>query len=278
MKETIEFRILKEYAHLLLKPGEGKQLSIVVSITMSTSDPRFERVRELTREIRDKFNESFFFYSEIKRKYSKKELNDATLFLIKIKKTFEPAGEECGTQFNEEVACEICGANRKQIGLLKLKKGSIPKKDIARTIAGEVVVSKRFAEVFNQRRLNGARFEPILFGDRISEYYQLMPIHEIELTSNTIAGSNVFDLSPTFDDEVYCCPQGDTIGLNLISEAHVASNAYLSDNDILQSRQNIGVKRGLLCPERLLFCSPAVKQMIEEEKLTGFEFEIARID
>lgn len=38
---------------------------------------------------------------------------DADLFLIKIKKSFEPAGEECGTLFNEEVACEKCGANRK---------------------------------------------------------------------------------------------------------------------------------------------------------------------
>lgn len=59
---------------------------------------------------------------------------------------------------------------------------------------------------------------------------------------------------------------------------HVAANSNLPDYDILHSMQQIGVKRGLLCPERVLFCSPAVKRMIDEEKLSGFEFEIARIE
>ena len=292
MQEKVELRIYKKYAHLILQPNEGKDLGLYVGVEISTNDPRFEKTRLLAEEIRKKYNDYFFLYSEIKRKYSKKELDTATLLHLKIKAVFEPTGEECGTLYDESAACEICGANRKQVGKLKLKKGSIPKKDIARTIAGEVVVSERFATVFKQRGLKGASLEPIILDKGTSNYYQLMATSELELTMDTVAGVNIFDFSegsePTeftvsgghhvnIEKEVYKCPKGHTIGLNILSELYVLRSPSINDYDFFSSKQKIGVKRGLLQPEPLYLCSPAFRKMVEEEKLSGFQFEIAHI-
>lgn len=293
MKEIIEFRINNEFAHLILKPGEGKNNGFNTIVKITRDEPKFDRIRFLSKEIKEKTNGFLFLYSNIKREYTKKELDSANLLQILIKSTFEPAGDECGTQYDEHVACEICGANRKQIGDLKLKRNSIPKKDIARTIAGEVVVSEAFVIAFTNRKLKGATFEPVLFGKAHSTYFQLCPTTALELTENTIAGVNLFDSSTgsepgvitvpngqciQFEREIYKCPKGHTIGLNLLSEAFVFGTGQINNFDIYVSKQKIGVKRGLLRPQPLFLCSPSLRKMVLEEKLTGFEFEVAHIE
>ncbi len=278
MKETVELRIYKKYASLLLNPGEGKDLGLYVSIDIPTNDPRFEKAKKLTKEVREKYNDFFFMYSEIKRKYSKKEIDTAEFLHMRIKGTFEPAGEECGTLFDETSVCEICGANRRQISPLTLKKGTIPKKDIAKTIAGEVIVSEKFAAAYTQRGLKGAKLEPVVFTKGESTYYQLVAENEIELTQNTVAGINPFDLSTSNEGEIYKCPKGHTIGLNLISEPYVFDTLNRQSNDILASKQMIGVDRGLLKPEHIYFCSQDFKKMIDEEKLKGIEFGLVHIE
>lgn len=278
MKEIIEFRIGNEYAHLLLKPNEGKRNASNTVIHITKEDPKFEQIRVLSKEIRDKKNDFFFLYSNTKREYSKNEFETATLFQMKIKTMFEPAGEECGTIYDETTACEICGANRKQIGALKLKKGSIPKKDIARTIAGEIVVSEKFKEAFKLRNLKGLDLLPVEFAKGASDYYQLVATSEIELSQSTVAGIDIFDLSTSSEGEIYKCPKGHTIGLNLLSEAYVLNSPSISKSDFFVSKQKIGVKRGLLRPELIYFCSQDFRKMVEEEKLIGFEFEITNIE
>jgi len=76
--------------------------------------------------------------------------------------------------------------------------------------------------------------------------------------------------------EVYKCPKGHTIGLNLLSEPYVLKIAVIDEYDYFVSRQKIGVKRGLLRPEPIYLCSQSFRTMVLEEKLTGFDFEIAR--
>lgn len=295
MKEIIEFRIFDDYYHLLSKPNNAVFNGAVYVIKVEKGDRIFEEIKQLSSEVKQKYNKYFFGYSNIKRQYSKKELAAAALLQMKIRTTFEPSGEECGTLYDETAACEICGANRKQISPLILKKGSIPKKDIARTISGEVVVSERFAEVIKQRNLKGIELEPVLFGKEVSNYYQLIASSpELKLTDKTIAGGDIFDLGPDvsdeyefivsgghkvkFENEVYRCPKGHIIGLNLLSEPYVTDSPLIKEFDFFASKQKIGVKRGLLRPEPIYFCSQAFRKMIEEEKLTGFEFEIANIE
>jgi hypothetical protein len=278
MKEIIEIRINFEYAHLLFGPDEGKNVGTSVKIVeLTRDDPRFTKIPEIAGKVKERYNRGFFFGWAIKRKYGPNEWAEATLLKMAIKTTFEPAGEECGTLYDETMACPICGANGKQIGPLMLKRGAIPKKDIARTIAGEVVVSERFASAFKEKGLRGLSFNRVLLGGKESEFFQPFPLSEIELSDCTIAGANPFDLSTECEGEVYKCPLGHTIGLNLLSEVFVKGEPLIGQSDFFASRQNIGVKRGLLRPGPVYLCSPAFKKVIDEEKLKGFDFEIAYV-
>jgi hypothetical protein len=279
MKETLELRINYDYANLLFRSEEGKNVGTSVKVVeLTKEDPRYRQVPIIAEEIKKKYDMGFFFGWEIKRKYSKKELESASLLHLKIKTVFEPAGEEYGTLYDENAACEICGANRKQISPLALKNGSVPKKDIARTIAGEVVVSEKFLIACKQRVLKGLVLAPIDFDKGTNMFFQLTAAFQIKLSHNTITGVNPFDLSTSSEGEIYKCPKGDTIGLNLLSEPYVENSQSIGKYDFFASKQKVGVKRGLLRPEPIYFCSQALRKMIEEEKLTGFEFEIANIE
>ncbi|KAA0990470.1 hypothetical protein [Dyadobacter aurulentus] len=278
MKEIIELRINYEYADLLFERDEGRNLGTSVKIVeLTREDPRYHKIPVIAKQIQQNYNKAFFFGWEIKRKYSKKELDAAELFHMKVKTTFEPAGQECGTIYDETVACNICGANRDQRSSLILKRGSVPNKDIAKTIAGEVVVSKKFELAFRQRALKGALLDPIVMNKVTSNYFQLASSIEVNLSQNTVAGVNPFDMSTKDQGEIYKCPMGHTIGLNLLSELFILNSELIAGNDLIVSKQKIGVKRGLLRPEPVYFCSQSFREMVNDEKLSGFEFEVAHI-
>jgi len=293
MKETVEFRINYDYAHLLFKANEGKNVGTSIRvIEISTDDPRYSQIPAVSKQVKEKFDRGFYFAWKFKRRYSKQELAKAKLFHLMIKTVFEPTGEECGTLYDETASCKICGASRKQISPLILKKGSIPKRDIAKTIGGEIVVSEKFVNAVKQRMLKGLILTPINFEKEKSNYFQLTADKEIELTSNTVTGDDPYETSTgssggiynisgytiEFEKEIYICPQGDLIGLNLLSEPYVSNNHLIFEFDFFASKQKIGAKQGLLRPESIYFCSPVFRKMIEEEKLSGFEFEIANIE
>lgn len=275
MKETLELRINYDYAHFLFKVDEGQNIGTSVKVVeLSKEDSRYRQVPIIAEEVRKKYNGKFFFGWKIGRKYSRRELDTAILLHLKIKTIFEPTGEECGTLYDETAACTICGANRKQVSPLILEKGTMPKKDIAKTIGGEVVVSEKFVNAVKRRNLKGLQFGAV----NVEKYYQLIANTDIELSPNTIVGINPFDLSTSNEGEIYKCPKGDTIGLNLLSEPYVLNSQSIGKYDFYASRQKVGVRRGLLRPEPIYFCSPAFRKMVEEEKLSGFEFEITNIE
>lgn len=278
MKEIYEFRVRKKFSNLLPDTISGKDLGSIIKIQIDKSAIEFEIIKGLSEKIKETEKEFFFYGWSIKRKYSQKEFDNAKLLHLIIDTTFEPAGEECGTLYDESTACLICGADRKQISPLKLKRSSIPKKDIARTIAGEVVVSEKFALAIKERRLNGVILKPIVFNKSTAKYHQLNCSVEVELSRNTLAGVDPFDFSGTSEGEIYNCPNGDTIGLNLLSEPYIKQCSAINNYDFLVSKQKLGVKRGLLRPEPLFFCSTAFKQMIQDEKLSGFSFEVANVE
>jgi hypothetical protein len=291
MKEIHEFWISKDYYHLLPKKDAKFNGSNYI-LKIERNDPVFDLIGVFQTKYRKK-NKSFFGFWKVHRTYTQKELETARLFRVKIKPVFEPEGEECGTLYDEEAACPVCGANRVQIGPLRLKKGSIPKKDIARTIAGEVVVSRRFADACRDRGLKGIMHEPVEYARGTSDHFQLLISHEVDMSPRTETGVNPFNFSEgseaseftvsggykvRFEKEVYKCPLGHTIGANLLSEAYVLNDPAIGREDFLASEQKIGGKQGVLRPEPLYFCSPAFRNMILEEKLKGFEFEIAHVE
>ncbi|MBB4799972.1 hypothetical protein HNP37_000011 [Flavobacterium nitrogenifigens] len=292
MKETIEFRINSDFSNLLFEENEGKKMGASIKVVeISKDDPRYVRIPEVAKMVKEKYDRAFFFGWKIIRKYTKSEINSAQLFQLKIKTVFQPTGEESGTQYDEANVCHLCGANRQQIGSLKLKGNSLPKKDIAKTIGGEIIVSDKFIEVFKSRNLKGLELQQLIFNNKTSTYAQLLVNNELDLSSRITTGNDPFTFTTgskggTFnvsgydiklEREVYICPYGHLIGLNLLSEASVINSDIINDFDLFVSKQKLGVRRGLLIPEPVYFCSTKFRKIVEEEKLSGFDFEVANI-
>jgi len=280
MEEFCEFRIDEEFAPRLFSDSEGKRLGDSIrKIELSRCDPRFGRVGVLQEQLRRTDGKPFFYGWILRYRYSKAELQDAALLRLKITSTFEPAGEEKGTKYDESTACRRCGAGAKQVGSLFIDMNRIPKsKDVSWTIAGEIIVSRRVAELFARHEITGAKLLPIRSNRSSSaeskDWFQLtIPKASAEIIPPTRVGIDPFD----GDKKGECrCPLGDLIGLNLLSEVSIKSTSR-GDKDILASRQFVGTRRGLLRPERIIFVSPKVGQLIESEKLKGVEIEVAHL-
>jgi hypothetical protein len=280
MRETCEFRVVEEFAPKLFASTEGKRLGDSVrQVEIATDDPRFAAIGRLQAETRAKTDRSFFYGWILRHRYTKAELEEATLFRLKVTSTFEPAGEECGTKYDELTACPRCGAGAKQITPLFLDVKRIPKsKDISRTIAGEVVVSRRMVELFARHKITGAEFTPVrsnpLSSAESKDWFQLNVRNtNAEIVAPTRVGVDPFDE----DTKGGCrCPLGDLIGLNLLSEVSLKFTLP-AESDIISSRQFIGTRRGLLRPARLIFVSPKVWRLIESERLKGVQIDIAHL-
>lgn len=271
MKEIYEFRIFANSYHFL-STDRGVFNGSVYILRILKTDPLYQKICNIDQELR-KNHKTLYSYWEIKRVYTKKELKEAALFQFDMN-YFEPSGEECGTLYDEKEACPLCGANRKQLNILHLKKGTIPRnKDIASTLSNEVIVSSSFINAVNKWHLKGLEFR----STNIASYYQLIAIRQMTLSSQTLVGVNPFDLSTSYGGEIYQCPRGDTLGLCQLSEAYVNKKSVTYDLDFWESKQCIGYNIGVFRPRHLYFCSPKFRQMVIDEKLKGFKFEIAHI-
>jgi hypothetical protein len=283
VKEIYEFRVLEKYADRLFEPTEGKKLGAVVNIVrkieLSVEDPRFKRVGELNAAIHRDYKDYFFHGWDIRRTYSSLELQNAELFLLHRIATFEPAGEECGTIYEESSACKHCRAGARQTTPLFLDWNRIPKsKDIARTIAGEIVVSSRLVRLFDQHSITGAEFRAIRHRPPSSaeskDWFQLVVTSSVaEVTSQTRTGINPFDEDKARE---YRCPFGDSIGLARLSEVWISRSSY-DGADIVASRQFLGLRAGLLRPEHLLLVSPKLQRVIEDQRVKGCKLEVAHL-
>ena len=280
MREVCDFRVVEDFAARLFAENEGKRLGDSVrKIELTTDDPRFDRVGELQREIRATTGRSFFHGWLLRRRYTNAELAAADCFRLSVKTAFEPAGEECGTKYDESTACAKCGAGAKQVSDLFLDWKRIPKiKDVSRTIAGEIVVSARLVELFRQQGITGAEFRAVRQSSASSAeskdwYHLIVQSSETNIASPTRSGIDPFDDDAAGD---WRCRQGDLIGLNVLSEVSVEA-ATRGAADIVCTRQFIGARRGLLRPVRIILISAKVWRLLESEKLKGWEVEVAHL-
>jgi hypothetical protein len=300
MRETIELRVAEEFASLLFKDTEGVRLSgnYIRKITLSTSDPRYQRVGELQRRLQVERDESFFFGWHITRRYTVAELRHAELFSVHWTSTFEPAGEECGTVYDEGAGCPhtyvpersplvaeghrvktgpyTCGVGATQLTPLILDGRRIPKgKDFARTIADEEVVSERAKEVLERVGIAEVRFEPVRYRGlrpKLEQWYRMVTLsEEIGIVAPTVAGVGPFDL-----DELgtYRCPHGHSIGLNLLSALSIERPSHRR-SDVFRTRQCVGARVGVLRPRSILVVTQKVRNAAVEFGLKGWRFEIA---
>jgi hypothetical protein len=160
MKEMAEFRVEERFASQLFGDKEGKRLGDSIrKVHLGVDDARFPQIGELQKTLRASHGEPFFYGWHIRRKYDAAELDAAKLFLMAVGYGLEPAGEDCGTTYDETTGCPECGAGAAQTSDLWLDLRKAPKsRDLVATIADEVIVSQRLAERMIEAGLTGFRF------------------------------------------------------------------------------------------------------------------------
>ncbi len=298
MRESVEFRIREENAAEYLPPGTGQSVGYGVrKVVVDTSDPSFAEFRRLYRVFRAE-GKYFFSGHEYHRRYSRRDLAEADLLHVWPKRTFEPAGEECGTVYDESSACnhvlaetpeieicghkvpasvDTCGVGARQITPHFLDGRPIPRNvDFARTIADEIVVSVRVVEAFREHELRGAEFNPVRLSNQggmsSQDHYQLKFVGSVaEADPATRAGENPFD-----ETGYGRCPRSHLIGLNLLSEVTVKAGT-VPETDVMATKQMVGVRRGLLRPRPIVLLSSRAWRAIEGARLKGLAVEVARL-
>lgn len=281
MKENVEFRVPEKEASRCLPDSLGEKLGSsgapsVRRIGLDIHDPMVREIGRIDGEYRGR-GRAFFTSWRIRRRYTRRELDAAEFMRIWPKKVFEPSGEECGTEYDESRACPVCGAGAEQASPLHLDARRIPKRaDFSQTIAGEIVVSCRVADLVDRERLVGAEFKPIVEVNRkrevSSQFMQLVvrPPY-VAIDAKTRVGESLYD-----EARVGSCPRGDTVGLNLISELIVKRDS-LNGADFMMTRETVGSRSGLLRPERILVISTTAWRVLRKEDVRGLEWDICRV-
>lgn len=277
MRETIEFRIPESHAARFLEPELGVRLDETTrKVVLPSSDKRVQEIGRIDRSFTQK-GTSFFLGWTVHRHYTKAELQTAELLDLVIRAYFEPPGSMCGTEYDESVACSHCGGGARQTTPLILNTKRVPKnKDIAQTIAGEIVVSSRFVAAFKAHGLRGAEFQPVMHngrkGPQPSEWFQpIITSKPLKLSAKTVAGSNPFDLDERGE---FRCPKGHMAGLNQLSELFVERASH-DGSDLCITDKYFGCRRGELRPEPRLLISPRLRDMLQEMNAKGFILEVA---
>lgn len=275
MRETIEFRIPEERAAMFLEPGLGTSLGGTVrKVVLPMEDPRVKLIGDLDREFTKK-GRAFFLGWHISRIYTRRELAAAELFQLMIQSIFEPPGEMCGTEYDESAACSHCGAGAFIRGELHLDVRRIPKnKDLAMTIAGEVVVSTRLVEALREHGITGAEYRLVRHktGEVSKAWHQLVVTSSpVDIVPPTRVGGDPFDLD---EQGRYRCPRKHVAGLNRLSELWVKRTKH-DGSDWVRTRQLIGARRGLLRPDEQVLISPRLYRLLLELKAKRFEVEVA---
>ena len=291
MKKLIEFRIWENTYQYISKPNPAIFNGAIWILRISDQDPLISEIKDLNDKFR-KTGDNFYLTARYIRTYSKSELDGAQLLLFYSKTQFGPSGEECGTLYDRSVACQICSANAKQCGELRLRKSSIPKKDISTSIGDETIFSQKFVDAFKKWKLKGVTFVQVLSHNKPIDFYQIVPSRELlNVNSQTVVKADVFNDFPKYEDYTfidnsnkqvtgryyYHCPKGHLLGGNLISEVFVSGDKKEFDADLYLTRQLLGVRMGAFRPYPIYLCSQRFRRMVTDEKLSGFGFQTAHI-
>lgn len=251
-----------------------------MKVILHADDPRWPRIIELQRQTRaEGIGRRLISTAYVTRKYSRAELAAASLFHVRTLSAFEPAGEECGTTYDESDTCPVCGAGRRRIGQLRLNLRKVPKGvDLTDTIArDELIVSERLAAAIRTEGLTGVDLEPVVHHGRsatvLSHWFALKITSEpFELSLQTRFGTSLCDL-----ENGHACPVGDTAGLNLLSEVRVRPpTAGLADFNT--TRQYYGNRISLLMPFRPLLLSPRAERVLARLNARRLNIEVAHLD
>jgi len=290
MREVYEFRLDEAEAEKLFGSTVGRSLGVVRVVRLQASDPNFEALRDAhLKELRRRRGVGLLYSWDVQRSYSRAELDQAELIHLIPTGAFEPAGEECGTTYDESGACPHCGADRVQTSPLSLdlrryqpehdihtttlRRG----RDIARSIADEIVVSDQLADWLSADGATGFDLLPVRKCGRdipILEWFQLkVTSARVDAVPPTSFGKNPFDLDEAGE---YRCPLGHVAGLNVVSELTIEQRAG-QRADMVATRQLSGLRQGLLVPAPSLLISPALFRLMQAKRIKGARYEVAHL-
>lgn len=282
MREIYDLRLFDDYVKKVINTDEGKLAPFVPirRLKWNSADGRKVKFMSANRIARDSGAAGICPSWSVKRSYSESELSEARLFKMIVGTMFEPAEEECDTQYDEASSCFKCGSGARQTSPLFLRKSKIPKtKDISRTIAGELVVSRRFADLIKDYCVTGVTLSPVLLGSSSlvasDDWFQLIVENVgFDVVQPTLSGNNPFD----YDDEgAYKCKCCGLLGLNILTEVF-AGFLTTNETDFICSRQFVGVRRGLLRPVRVICVSKRLRELILSNGIQGVSFEVVYVE
>lgn len=281
MKELIELRVSEEHASLVFGPKEGKLLGsgLTRKVVIRSDDPRIPTIKAIHEELR-KQRSSLFGGAGIMRKYSDAEFDSAEIVSMMVCPLFEPAGEDCGTIYDETSACSECGTGAQQISELFLDLRTIPRsKDCAVSIAAvERVVSEHFVDLARQNGISGVELPEVhprvglksrKAAPKGKKWFQLLvTAAPADVISPTRFGRIPFwEMGPK-------CSKGHYTARWPLSELTIARGSW-DGSDVFQSKQLFGVRGGLLRPFPALLATQRVYKLLKQSRLRGFRFEVA---
>jgi hypothetical protein len=237
MNEVIELWILEENAFPLFDPKEGEpQGSIVRKVTIRRDDPRLEEIVKQQRRLRSE--RSFLFTTwRIRRSYTQEELERAELLQLLVPTVFEPAGEECGTLYDDTDACTRCGAGGVQVSELVLDLRKIPaNRDFARTIADELIVSHRLARLIANSQVSGVELRPVR--DRAPDPLDSMDLSRVPSGRALLEAAMQLGIDPkkwTFD--IWLHDDAQRSSLNSVREESENESLQRSKDSVLSMRR-----------------------------------------
>lgn len=147
---------------------------------------------------------------------------------------------------------------------------------MVKTISGEIVGSQRLTDMVSKAGLKGLTFGGIRDkGTKatVAKEWRQLVFHEpyVPVAPETKTGNHPFDLDAKGEHR---CPRGHLLGLNLLSEVQLLARSR-DIPDFALTREFVGVRRGLLRPERIMIVSARAREVLSESQIKGLEFEIA---
>ncbi len=275
MREVYDFRLFEDVARRVLPAHVGTVLSSIARrVVAERGSDDFKAVEAAVRV--ESRNQLLLASWQLRRRYTRGETAAARCFLLLPSKVVEPAGEECGTQYDEATACSTCGAGAAQRGDLFIREKALRgDADVRRTIANEVILSARAKDA-----LMAVGVRPELFGDvfvRRRSSFCLSNTHVqlldrppyVQVDASTRSGDHPFD-----ERNIGRCPAGDTAGLNMLSEITLRAGHTVDEHGLAFTDAFWGRRTGLLRPSREIVISRAVYEALVQLRVTGCSFEV----
>lgn len=285
MREILELRIPEDLARQYLPRDIGETIGDIVlvrEVVVEPGDAVFGVIRETELALKRKGQ---FLLTSVRqcRHYSKQELDSAELLTLVIDPMFEPAGEQCGTLYDDSEACPLCLAPRRQASDLRLDLRAIPKsKGAAVSIArNELVFKDELCQAISRAALSGIEFRPVLHckppvrrAAPLVWWQPWLTSHPVPAAAQTKFGTSIF--ADECQQDEYRCPNGPVVGLQLLSELYL-TRAEWDGSDFVRTREYIGVRRGLLNPHQIVAVSQRARMIIESTRPKGIAFEVAHL-